>query len=356
MKIAIDGRYLFGPRRGIGIYSLNLLNNLSLLKTNNIFYVFGLSKFPPNDLKLSKNLIYIHTPYYNYLIWENFIFPYFANKNRCELIHYLGNTSSFYNWFNLTKVVTIHDVSYMYSRYNKFLKFKSIKSLLGYFYRKINFKYSIRNTNSIITVSDFARKDILKFIRKSVPVYVINNGLSDIFLKRKSINKRNSITLISGNSFQKNFKLIEDTLVNSDFLSENNLTLDIIGITKTSRNPNVNFFGFKDQDFISKKLSSSKYFILPSFYESFAIPVLEALSLDNVIICSKNGAPIDILRQNGIFFNPNSNLDFIDKLSDAIENYNDYFLEIKKSKSILNDYSWSKAAKITNFVYEKSFN
>ena len=109
----------------------------------------------------------------------------------------------------------------------------------------------------------------------------------------------------------------------------------LVGISKENINKLVNYNsikkGFKNNKIIiyshliKKKLykvySKSEIFLMPSIFESFSIPLLEACYFNNMIICSGTGATKETTKNKAVYYN-NKNLndlknkiDYLSKLS-----------------------------------------
>ena len=93
-------------------------------------------------------------------------------------------------------------------------------------------------------------------------------------------------------------------LIGSYKLGENNITdyyaQNVISKFKEIGNQ-AKFFGFKDQNFVQKKMKTASIIIIPSLWqEPFGLVASEAMSNGISIIASKVGGIPEIVKRNGI--------------------------------------------------------
>ena len=97
----------------------------------------------------------------------------------------------------------------------------------------------------------------------------------------------------------------------------------------------TNFYGFKDQNFIQKKLCDASIIVIPSIWEEpFGLVAAEAMSNGVAIIASKVGGIPEIVKENGIL----------------IENVNTFKIEKAIIELIKND---KKRKQLQNNAWKK---
>ena len=322
-KVLIDC-FHYGQSRGISIYTNNLIDNInSNPHLKNIKFYLLVNKKLSIDVT-SKNIKVIKLPKLNIIVWEQLIVPLIAILYRADKVHYLGNTFS-----PLIKslIVSIHDVSYLKKDINISGPI-SFKQYVGKFYRQILLKYFHFLIKKVITVSDFAKNDIVKELGYSakkvnvVPNIVSQNYLEPINWKKK----QNIILIVTGNTKQKNIDLTLQYLQKIDL---NEFKVDVIGIKKNNYK-NFCFHNsishYEMKDFYNK----SKILLIPSLYESFSIPSIEASARGCLIVSSKHGAISQTIDNEGFFYEPQK----FESLKKILEE-SKTFLEEKKAKEIL---------------------
>jgi len=163
MRIGIDARFFGAKDKGFGRYVENLikeLENLSPPEDENHFFVF-LKKDRWEDYQpRAQNFQKVLADYRWYGIKEQILFSLQLRKYNLNLMHFTHfNVPILYR---KKFVVTIHDLTLRYFPTFK----KSFWSFLIYPMKnlayRIVFKYAVKNSEKIIAVSQFTKKDILK--------------------------------------------------------------------------------------------------------------------------------------------------------------------------------------------------
>ena len=350
--IFIDGWFLQPPLRGIGIYLKNILIYMPKEFKDLEFVLLipnlnlDLSIFPKNlKVKLIKC---------NYLfLWYELYLPLLARKTKNSTIFYpsgICGIFTFYKKFNV--ISTIHDVaSLLPLKYNP-ITFQA-RHILGRIYRKLSFYKLLTHSKFIFTVSNTAKYDIEKVCLKQnllyPKIYVVNNA-SEIkeFPKHK---KNKSFLCITGEHKQKNYRCIINAL---NFLNNNSLKGWKIYLVGLKENAIINHKcgakiikkTYMESSEISVLFAYTYCLIFPSIYESFGIPLLDALRSKCYIIASKNGASKEVCDDSALFFNPYSPEELSEKILEII-NYYPKKPFIKKT-NILKQ-TWKKSS---NYIFK----
>jgi len=171
MRIGIDARF-YGPSggKGIGRYTQQLITNLERIDHENEYFIFlrqeNFDLYQPKNKKFHKIL----ADYKWYSFKEQIYFPFKLYKLRLDLVHFLHfNVPLFY--FKKF-IVTIHDLIHRKSSLES-----STLSWLAFYFKKLAYstviKSAIKKSNKIITVSNFSKKEIIKYYRvKSNKIFV----------------------------------------------------------------------------------------------------------------------------------------------------------------------------------------
>jgi glycosyltransferase involved in cell wall biosynthesis len=153
----------------------------------------------------------------------------------------------------------------------------------------------------------------------------VHHGFSESISEEKCFSpKSNAYIVVGGDDPQKNILLATRVFKEISTMQFGlNLQLIVIGVDEskflkrysTQLPSNIKFLGHISQIDVMEALSSCRGVIVPSFYESFGLPLLEALSLCGVVACSKTGALPEIANGAAVLFDPNS----VESLIEAIE-------------------------------------
>lgn len=77
-----------------------------------------------------------------------------------------------------------------------------------------------------------------------------------------------------------------------------------VGFTSPGRQKNVQYLGFVPNAQLPALIKSSVGLILPSLYEGFGIPVLQAMNLGTPVLVSRNSSLPEIVADCGLYIEP----------------------------------------------------
>ena len=100
-------------------------------------------------------------------------------------------------------------------------------------------------------------------------------------------------------------------------------------------------------------LNRCKALVVPSLWEGFGLPALEAMACGTTILASNKGAIKEILGDNGLFFDPYNIYSIADAMYETVDNnyLENKFREFGPSRAA--EYSWSDAAKKIEKIISK---
>lgn len=112
----------------------------------------------------------------------------------------------------------------------------------------------------------------------------------------------------------------------------------------------VVFTGFVDETDVPALIKGAKVFVMPSFWEGFGIPVVEAMACGTPVVVSNAGSLPEIIGEGGIIVNPYNPEEIARGIKKAIKNKDDL---IKKGLKQAEKFSWQKCAEKTIKVLER---
>jgi glycosyltransferase involved in cell wall biosynthesis len=113
----------------------------------------------------------------------------------------------------------------------------------------------------------------------------------------------------------------------------------------------IHFTGFVSDTDLLQLYNACEFFIFPSFYEGFGLPVLEAMACGRAVACSKASALVEVVDAAAIFFDPHSTEETARAMLDLIL---DPQLRARMERLGLQraaHFSWHKTARKTLEVY-----
>lgn len=319
-SVVIDGSSLI-YKRGSSTYVNSLIVGLTKIKysKNFFFIVIVPSNFKPT-IKSKNNLIFLKRPYINKIIWDLLLLPIYCWLEGGKLLHSTENTcgSLLSKIFGFKNLLTVHDVSYLKS-FNLVGKPKLLKQWIGLFYRRVFVRSSVKNAQTVITVSNFAKSDIINELNiHPKKIKVIYNSISSEFFSNTSISKKKQILIVTGKSNQKNLEKTLKFLRNcKDILKE--WKVIIIGVSGRSSSY-IKFKGEIDRSNLVSHYDKASILLMPSLYESFSLPLIEGLSRNVFVISSNRGAAPEILKNYGLLYDPTSFKEFREVLFKITKN------------------------------------
>lgn len=350
MKIAIDisplktGHFLQHRVRGTGFYLNNLKKSLLKYYPDNKYIFFTRGE------KLPENVDLVHFPYFE---------PFFL-------------TLPIYKKYKT--VVTVHDLTpIVFSKHFP----RGIKGELKWQMQR----YALKRVNLIITDSNSSKEDINRCT--SIPaskihvVYLaageefkeIHNSESKIQNLRKKYNLPERFVLYVGDAtWNKNLPrlmravkslklplvMVGKALVSKDYDRSNPWNNDLVkGQQEAETNPLVARIGFIPTDDLVAIYNLATVFVMPSLYEGFGLPVLEAMSCGCPVITSREGSLEEIAKDAAYYVDAYST----DSIAEGIK---EVFSNTKLQKELSDKglaqskkFSWKKTAEETIKVYKK---
>ena len=108
-----------------------------------------------------------------------------------------------------------------------------------------------------------------------------------------------------------------------------------------------------DDKLLSSLYKSATAFILPSLYEGFGIPPLEAMAFSCPVICSNTSSIPEVVGKAGQYFNPNSTNEMKNAMEKVLLDANLQTDLASEGKKQLKKFNWSTCANMTRNIYEK---
>jgi glycosyltransferase involved in cell wall biosynthesis len=352
MNIGIDIRCLTTVS-GIPVYVENILKELEKIDISNNYHLFeidGVDYIPTNKLW---NKILIKSPI-PLSISMHFLFPYYFKKLKLDLFISFDFTVPIWFVKKTKRFVVVHDLSYLH--FPKTMLWKRR------FTNKLFTPISMKISSSVITVSNYMKKDILNNYPNvsEKKISIIPSSSSNWKLPDNyDAKKRNRFLLFVGNFEPR--KNILNLIKALEVLKEEasfNEELHIVGpkgwnnqtifeyISKSNFKDNIIFRGFLSQDELISAYCSCKAFVFPSLYEGFGIPILEALNSDCLIITSKGSAMQETLGDAAIYADPTDPRDIAKAIKSIYEPAFDREKYLSLGKKIVQQYSWNKSAQL----------
>jgi len=271
--------------------------------------------------------------------------------------------------------VTIHDLGYEYlPQYHEFPQ---------KYYLNWSTVYAVKNATRLIAVSKATKNDLIKKLHcPSRKIEVVYEGVEvERFQKKYSDGEVKEVLgkygisgdyVLSVGTVQprKNYKRLIQAF--NKFLGYGlrvtgfqNLQLIIVGkkgwmweeiLAEPKRlgiEGRVKFLEYVSDEDLPIIYQKAKCFVLPSLYEGFGLPVLEAMAAGCPVVASNTSSLPEVVREAGILVDP-YNIDSIAEGITEILRYEDMEIQEMRKKGLerAREFSWEKAAGETLEIFK----
>ena len=358
MKILYDNHvYNWQKVGGISKYYTELISHLKNYDVKVLLPVFLSNNYYLRDNE-SFMSVYRFLPawdnvYRNKIIGRvnNMVLDYYYLKNDFDIYHPTYYDLSFLSRLkNKPFVLTVHDM------YNERFNIDSGNIIAVK-------KELIKRADRIIAISENTKNDILEFCEiEENRISVIYHGVRSVrvFVQPRGFHMKPYILFVGGRKDYKNFnRLIEAFSI----ISKKNPDLNLVCVGSSfSKDELVSFYEFNIADKVCSLSADDNelawldknaiFFIFPSLYEGFGLPLLEAFQYGAPSAVSDASCFPEIALDAVVYFNPYD----VESIAFAMESLllSETLREqlTKKGYKLLEKYSWNKTAFKTKEVYE----
>jgi glycosyltransferase involved in cell wall biosynthesis len=331
LKVAIDVSPLqTGHKvRGVGFYLDNLKNSLVKYFPENEYFFFQRGEKLPNDIDI------VHFPYFE---------PFFL-------------ALPIYNKFKT--IVTVHDLTpIVFPKYFP----RGLKGEIKWQMQKFSLRLA-GVKESKVKVVYLAAGEQFKIINRQSPI--VNSvrskyGLPDkfvLYVGDVTPNKNLPRLLDSIKALKIPLVMVGKSLTNKDYDKSNPWNLDLNRVNELIKgDSNIMRLGFVPDDDLVTIYNLATVFAMPSFYEGFGLPILEAMSCGCPVVTTKEGSLDEVAGDSAYFVDAYN----VESIQQGIKKV--YFNEnlqkelSKKGLENVKRFSWKKTAADTLKVYRQVLN
>jgi glycosyltransferase involved in cell wall biosynthesis len=373
MRVGIDARFaLRAPIRGIGTYSLHLINNLVTSTSEVEFLLYIDRENHGNTLPSGPNVFVRRLTPSIYPVWEQLSLPLALKRDKVDIFHSLGNTAPFLLPNSIKLIATIHDVIYLKSGW-RIPRLRNLYQWAGGIYRALIVPKIARRAECLVTISEFSRRDILCTIKylDECRVVTIYEDCSPEFKSEASISSplctRPFLLCLGAEDPRKNTFLTVKAYINA--LRRGSIQHDLVVcgyenwsgsevhrlVQREGASDKVKFLPFVSVPNLIGLYRQATALLYFSRYEGFGIPLLEAFSCGCPVLASKATSIPEVGGDAPIYVDSSN----IEELEDAIVLLcNDLRLQSElraRGLERARSFSWARAAAETVSVYKRVF-
>lgn len=357
-KIGISTAFLGNLRAGTWQYTRHLIEGLALNGTASV--VDRLARtlpgpdlpvriYPGGGEKLAK------------LLWPNFILPHKAARDGFDLIHCTTPYGTF-TPCRYRNVITICDVTP--------LLFPGAHGRMNVWHHRFALPWILKNADHIITISEASKRDIVRLCGVSAEKVTVTLLAADRRFSRcapahgQQPAERPYILSVGTLEPRKN---LPNLLRAFAAARKKGLThrLVVTGASGWGASPlarivaglglaaDVTFTGFIDDDELPALYGGAEFFVYPSLYEGFGLPVLEAMASGTPVITSRVSSLPEVAGEAAVLIDPHSEAELAAAMLKLAADGSLRSAMRDKGLVQANLFSWERTVAETRSVYER---
>lgn len=302
------------------------------------------------------------------IIMEQSLLPLLVIREKIHVLWSPGYTAP--KWCLCPQVVTIPDLQYKsYPEDMSFLERRTLDYLV---------RTASRKAACVLTISEFSRREVVHYnFAPEKRIFPVHLGVEDTFGDTPDVSKINdlpsSLTWRPGKPFilcvahtypHKNIHLLVSAyariqhaiphdlvLVGKPRRGEDLVQQSLTEVGEAARVQRLCGLSFETMKYLFK---NADLFVLPSLYEGFGLPILEAMKAGTLVITSRNAAIPEIGLDTVLYCEPMT----VEGLAQSITNALEMPREkkealISKARERSSRFTWEKTARETLHVLRK---
>ena len=360
VRVGFDARWYNDS--GVGTYVVELLRALIQLQTDLALVVYEDPKNPLPGLD-ANSIERISLRAGKYSLANQFELRRRISEDRLDIFH-----SPFYPiplWSSCPIVVTIHDlIPFLFP----------LGSGPKQFMVKRGYRIAARRAAHIIAVSNHTAADLQKILKAPAEkITAIHNAVSSDFhpnaapneiddLKQRGIRPPYVVAASARNWRTKNLQAALQALA----LAQKNAALDFQTVVygpsegleaarESSRELKVVPTGYLSAQELGALFRHAELFIMPSLYEGFGLPILEAMSCGCAVMTSTGGSLPEVAGNGAQVFAPSDVKGMAEAVARLLRNPSELRLWRERALQRAADFSWQRAARETISVYHRGY-
>lgn len=276
---------------------------------------------------------YLHNSRKFGVIWENSIIPVLTKVYDIDILYCPNGNGPLFN-LSIPTIMCIHDTGAQ----------KGWLSGIHQLYRKFTLPIASKSCDHIVTVSKFAKSEIINTLNiNREKIDIIYNGVDDIYLRdngQQSIELPEKYILFVASTLElgtrknietvlKSFKKIKEMDFNHKLVlvgPENRTLFDNIS---DELEDDIIMTGFVSKPELKYAYKNARVFLFPTRHEGFGLPPLEAMACGTPVVASTSASLPEILNDAALLTEPDD-VPSIVKNTCAILTDDELYREYKK--------------------------
>jgi glycosyltransferase involved in cell wall biosynthesis len=360
MRIAFDISALSAPQSGVGTYTHNLAHHLRSREHDQIVPVTHSTVSLPT-LRGARRAVSI-----NKTLWMQAVLPLQLSRLGVDVCHFTNSVGAW--WTPCPSVVTIHDTTlWMFPRYHPRRRLLAMRPLIP---------AGARHAKAIIAVSAATKRDVVRTLKVSdEKVHVIYEAAAPHFrplprtgaveaVRQKYGLPESFILYVGTIEPRKNllrllqaFELVRlqggqaRALALVGSRGWNDATI-LASVERMGLDGSVRVLGHAPAEDVVALYNLADVVALPSLYEGFGLPVIEAMACGTPVVTSPNGSLAEIAGTAAEFVDPTQVESIAAGLTSVLSDGGKRAALRTAGLQRAAEFSWDAAAEQTRRVYE----
>jgi len=366
MLIGVDARPLCNQLSGIGRYTFEILSRMIASDHSWIFYAHKPIEIGNWDYPNIKVKSHNFSHNISRMVWAQTALPLMANSDCLDIFWSPAHRLPTLLNNNIAKVVTIHDLVWKHSGETM----RPVSRFLDSIFMPI----AVSAADKVIVVSNHTARDLIAEVDSAKSkISTIHLGYSSLF--SQSSNLYSLPSQLSGVEFilfvgtlepRKNLHRILEAFSRISDSDLGLVKLVIVGgkgwggvdVGKLASEYNIEdkviVLGYVDDQVLKLLYRSALFLLMPSLYEGFGLPLVEALSVGTPVVTSNCSSMPEVVGDAAILVDPYS----VDSIKTGIQTMlSNPTLRVKLSEIGLKQsalFSWDKAADLTLKIFQEA--
>lgn len=295
MRIGINSRIYQNKNSGVPYYVYLLFSKILELDKKNdyLFFQTQLNKTigKTEQFKLPDTL-------WGAVLFDTFLIHSLIRRNKVDVVHGASVLLPVGKKRGVKYTMTVYDLA--------FLHFPKLYSALYKVYHTYSIGRSLKKADHIVCISESTKRDVVHFFGTSEKkISVIYPGINDIFWtepeNEQPIVQEPYFFSVTTHPSRKNIFSVLRAMAGSDQLR--NYTYVIAGLMSEGHqkelrslaealhiSERVKLLGFVSEEQLKNLYRHAAFFIYPSFYEGFGLPVIESMAQHCPVLSADNSS------------------------------------------------------------------
>jgi len=217
-----------------------------------------------------------------------------------------------------------------------------------------NRRILVEGAEKVITISENTKKDVIKLLGTDPDKIVVTHLATSLKKTTKVLTclKGKYILYVGDRKAEyKNFERFF-RVMRRIYKEDSTIHLVVAGGEPLQQDEGLHWVPIDSDETLAALYQQASLYVLPSTYEGFGIPLLEAMSCGCPVTCSNNSSLPEVARDAAMYFDSTDEIEMKDVITNAVNDKDLSLYFTMKGYSRSMEFSWIKTAEQTKRIYE----